>query len=79
MSTTPDYSQPVKGAPTPTMTVASCITWLDQEIELLKAEHATEDHEIVALVFKGTWLHLEVMKGMLVDHTMQLLDQHHGQ
>ena len=79
MSITPDYSQPVKGTPTPTLTVASCITWLDLEIESLQTQYATEDHETVALVLKGTWLYLEVMKAKLMDHTLQLLDQHHGQ
>jgi hypothetical protein len=81
----PDYSlgsnddaKPANGGPTVTMTVAACITWLDQEIEEVKDRFAQEEHEMVQLILKGTWLHLEVMKAKLTDHAMDLLDQHHA-
>lgn len=73
-----DHTKPTGSGPTPTMTVAACIAWLTDEIEALKDKEQAETDIMNKLMLTHTYLHLNVMKEQLVDHTMAMLDDYYG-
>lgn len=70
-----NLTNPLSSTKSLVLTAAGVLQWLDLEIDFLKDQFANEEHEILRLVLKGTWLHLEVMKEQFTNYAMQELDK----
>lgn len=68
------FSNPLS-TKTPTMTVAAILEWLDLEVTYLKGKYEKETSDAAKIILMGTWLHLQVMKAQLEEHTLQQLDE----